>query len=243
MRARLDEVVGPDVVAVLRSQPKTGPVSVPEPSAFGLLGRNLQPFASPDPLAPLVVDQPAGSLQPRPDLPIAVAPVATLERHPALQMTPESVAARIERAAESATRPALRNAECAAAAISDASQDLAAMLGSARTRRAQRTRLMQAGAVGVLAGLILLPLLWWQLARVLPSGFSDRIAAAVLGQAPWEAGMGLMMRANAGWWDGLAEGWRWSEAAGPELRSCYEAARTSGREQRCTVTVKPGALR
>ncbi|MBW4964290.1 DUF6118 family protein, partial [Sulfitobacter sp. CW3] len=64
--------------------------------------------------------------------------LARLERHPALQMTPESVAARIERAAESATRPALRNAECAAAAISDASQDLAAMLGSARTRRAQR---------------------------------------------------------------------------------------------------------
>ena len=59
MGAVLDEVVGPDVVAVLGPQPDAGSVRQPEPAALGLLLGDLQPLAPPDPLDPLVVDQPA----------------------------------------------------------------------------------------------------------------------------------------------------------------------------------------
>jgi len=46
----------------------------PEPAAFGLLDGDLQPLAPPDPLDPLVVDNPAGSRsQQFRDLPIAIA--------------------------------------------------------------------------------------------------------------------------------------------------------------------------
>ena len=75
MRAVLDEVVGPDVVAMLGPQPDARSVRQPEPSAFGLLPGDLQPLASPDPLDPLVVDEPACSAQQLGDLAVAVAAV------------------------------------------------------------------------------------------------------------------------------------------------------------------------
>ena len=80
MRAVLDEVVGPDVIAVLGPQPDARSVSEPQTAALGLLGRDLQPLASPDPLDPLVVDEPAGLAQQRGDLAIAVAAILPGQR-------------------------------------------------------------------------------------------------------------------------------------------------------------------
>jgi hypothetical protein len=56
----LDEVVGPDMIAVLRPQADARSVGQPEPAALGLLMGNFQPLALPDTLDPLVIDfQPA----------------------------------------------------------------------------------------------------------------------------------------------------------------------------------------
>ena len=70
-----DEVVGPDMVGMLRPKPDAGVLIAPESPTPGLLVRNLQPLASPDPLDPLVVDQPAGPAQQLGDLAIAVAAI------------------------------------------------------------------------------------------------------------------------------------------------------------------------
>jgi hypothetical protein len=73
--AVLDEVVGPDMIAVLGSEPDAGAVSQPEATTLRLPGGNLQPLASPDPLDPLVVDEPAGPAQQLGDLAIAIAAI------------------------------------------------------------------------------------------------------------------------------------------------------------------------
>ena len=73
--AVLDEVVGPDVIAVLGTQPDAGSVRQPEPAALGLFMGDLQPLALPDPLDPFVVDDPARLLQQPGDLAITVAAV------------------------------------------------------------------------------------------------------------------------------------------------------------------------
>jgi hypothetical protein len=73
--AVLDEVVGPDMIALLRPQPNARSVGQPEPAALGLLMGNLQPLALPDTLDPLVVDYPARLAQQRGDLAIAIAAV------------------------------------------------------------------------------------------------------------------------------------------------------------------------
>jgi len=75
MSAVLDEVVGPDVVAVLGPEPDAGAVVQPKAAALWLPGRNLQPLASPDPLDPLVIDEPAGLAQQLGDLAIAIAAI------------------------------------------------------------------------------------------------------------------------------------------------------------------------
>src|SRR6476469_2183723 len=59
MGAVLDEVVGPDMIALLRAQPNARSVGQPESAALGLLRWDLQPLTSPDTLDPLVVDYPA----------------------------------------------------------------------------------------------------------------------------------------------------------------------------------------
>jgi hypothetical protein len=63
------------VIAGLGPQPHTGAVIQPEATALGLPGRNLQPLASPNPLHPLVVEEPAGPAQQLGDLAIAVAAI------------------------------------------------------------------------------------------------------------------------------------------------------------------------
>ena len=78
--AILDKVVGPDMIAVLGLQPDAGSVRQPKPAAFGLFVRNLQPLTPPDPLDPLVVDQPARLLQQTGDLAIAIAAIQPGQR-------------------------------------------------------------------------------------------------------------------------------------------------------------------
>src|SRR5215207_3325677 len=60
---------------MLGPQPDARSIRQPEPSAFGLPPGDLQPLASPDPLDPLVVHEPACSPQKRADLAIAIAAV------------------------------------------------------------------------------------------------------------------------------------------------------------------------
>jgi hypothetical protein len=76
MGAVLDDVVGPDVVGALRPQPDAGSVRQPQPPTFGLPPWDFQPLASPDPLDPLVVDDPArGRPQQLRDLAVAVTAI------------------------------------------------------------------------------------------------------------------------------------------------------------------------
>ena len=93
--------------------------------------------------------------------------------------------------------------------------------------------------LGVVAGLILFPLLGFPIARNLPFGsLPDRLATAALGEDGWSAGAGLMSRANPAQWNAINESLLRSEAAGDELKTCYEAAKKTGKEQRCSVVVK-----
>jgi hypothetical protein len=73
--AILDEVIGPDMIALLRPQPDARSVGQPEPAALGLLMGDLQPLALPNTLDPLVVNCPARLAQQFGDLAVAIAAV------------------------------------------------------------------------------------------------------------------------------------------------------------------------
>src|SRR4051812_19909252 len=89
----------------------------------------------------------------------------------------------------------------------------------------------------------LFPLLGLPLARNLPFGLPpDRLAAAALGEDGWSAGAGLMRGANPQQWSAINESLLRSEAAGDELKTCVEAAKKTGKEQRCVLTLRPAPL-
>lgn len=169
-----------------------------------------------------------------------VVAISKIEKHPAIQVGPEAYAARAAQAIEGSVRGTLRDAEGTAHAIRGSARDVEAVLKSARAREGQNRRLVQAGAIGVVVGLVLFPLLGFSLARGLPFGsLPDSLAASALGEERWNAGMGLMMRANPQQWNGLVEGYNMAQASGDDLKGCYEAAQKSGKEQKCVISVKP----
>jgi hypothetical protein len=80
MGLRLDEVVAPHMVAVLRSQPDAGSVVEPQPAARPLLPGYFQPLTAPDPLDPITPDLPASLGKQRCDPAIAISSVLGCER-------------------------------------------------------------------------------------------------------------------------------------------------------------------
>jgi hypothetical protein len=115
--AVLDKVVGPDVIAVLGPEPHTGAVVQPQAAALRLPCRNLEPLASPDPLDPLLVDEPTGPAQQFGDLAIAVAAIlpgqlGNVGGQPLFIVTAlRDLALRRAMLAERRTGAALRNAQ------------------------------------------------------------------------------------------------------------------------------------
>lgn len=169
-----------------------------------------------------------------------VVAIQKIEKHPVIQVGPEAYAARAAGAIEQSVRGTLREAEGTAHAIRGSARDVEAVLKSARTRESQNKRLAQTGAIGLAVGFILFPLVGFPIARALPFGsLPDSLAASALGEDRWNAGMGLMMRANPQQWNGLVEGYNIARAGGDGLKGCFETASKASKEQNCTVLIKP----
>jgi hypothetical protein len=62
MRLRLDEIITPHMIAVLRPQPDAGPIIEPQPASGPLFLRDFQPLTAPDAAHPVGADRPSPSL-------------------------------------------------------------------------------------------------------------------------------------------------------------------------------------
>src|SRR6202022_3133774 len=69
------EIIRPDVIGPLRPEPYARTVVEPQAAPWLLLLRNLQPFATPDSLHPVLADSPACRLQLHRDPAVAVAAI------------------------------------------------------------------------------------------------------------------------------------------------------------------------
>ena len=111
-------------------------------------------------------------------------------------------------------------------------QHLAAIVGTALTKDAQsRARFWTFGA-GVVAGLVLFPVL-----RAYAPGGSYLAALATGHRDRWQAGAGLMQAGNPAGSAALATASRLVNANAEALQACSDAAKKAGREQRCTINV------
>lgn len=80
MCLRLDKIVAPHMIAVLRPQPDAGSVIQPEPASRLLFPGHFQPLAAPDPLNAITADLPPRLGQQRCDPTIAITSIPRRQR-------------------------------------------------------------------------------------------------------------------------------------------------------------------
>lgn len=162
-----------------------------------------------------------------------------IEDRPAVKLTPEQHARAISQAGAEIMREASRALRDETNAVSRERQQLAGIVGTAKIQDVQKRERRVALGFGVVLGLILFPVL----GTFAPGG--SYLAALATGTADrWQAGAGLMRAANPVDSAALATASRLVNANTETLQACSEAARKTGKEQRCTITVAmPGQRR
>jgi hypothetical protein len=160
-----------------------------------------------------------------------------VEQSPILRQGAQHYAAALERSGEGLVRTAVQQLERQASDLERAGRNLSAHVASARERKRQNWWLVAAFALGLIVGALVMLFL----PRLLPFSAAPRVASVVMGERPWQAGMSLMAFGSPEAWQRVASADQLVEANREAVAACWEAARTAGEDQRCTITVKaPG---
>lgn len=91
-----------------------------------------------------------------------------------------------------------------------------------------------AGGIGLFAGALLMLLL----PRILPLSVDTHVAAIVVGQDRWNAGVTLMRTGDPEGWRNMVNSSQLVRDNAEVIGRCAEAASAGGEDQRCTITVK-----
>jgi hypothetical protein len=164
-----------------------------------------------------------------------------VEAQPALTRTPEAYAAAIRQAGAGAVGEAVRELNEAKRKTAETGQQLAGMIGAARSQQAQRDKVFWTGlaafVVALLLGLFGSP----YLARELPFGWSNRVAAIVMDADPWRAGIALMQAAHPNRWDNLVTPYNLingNPANAKAVAGCQAEAVKAHKPQMCGIIVR-----
>ena len=160
-----------------------------------------------------------------------------VEQSPILRQGAQHYAAVLERSGEGLVRTAVQQLERQASDLERISSVLASHNKSAFHRKDQDFRMWMAGLVGLFVGIFLILLL----PRFLPFSADTHVAATVIGQDRWNAGVTMMRVADPRSWRGVADSSQLVRDNAEAIGQCAEAARTAGSDQQCTITVKAPA--
>jgi Family of unknown function (DUF6118) len=161
--------------------------------------------------------------------------------HPAMQLTPDSLGARIEAVAESARRSDHARIKQARTDLNHAAQDMRAVTAQARTAGEQRQQLFQVAAGSVLAGIFLWSFLPGTIARAMPESWHwpERIAARMVGASSlWDAGARMMQAGDPQAWNALLHAADIQRNNRDAIEACRKSATMSRQPVRCTVRIR-----
>ena len=156
-----------------------------------------------------------------------------IAQHPALRATPAQHQSAILDAGQDLMSRAAGRIDAAAEAFKREQQNLAGVIGTVRGQRKQREWLALTAAVALVVGLLCSPFL----ARALPFGWNEDLAAFLLHADRWNAGQALMKSTNPSGWAALAAEMNLVEPNHAALTACREAAEKTKKEQHCTIVV------
>ncbi|HKX77691.1 MAG TPA: DUF6118 family protein [Novosphingobium sp.] len=160
---------------------------------------------------------------------------------PAMQMTPEDMAARMQAAATQARRDdhiALADAQ---RQHGEAVRTLRAFAGDVASLNEQRRRLKWAAGGGLLAGCLLWAVLPGLVARNLPASWHlpERLAARTVGEPTlWEAGTRIMRADSPEAWNALAQAAELARDNRETIDACERDARKANQPVRCTIRIR-----
>ncbi|UYV15941.1 DUF6118 family protein [Porphyrobacter sp. ULC335] len=160
--------------------------------------------------------------------------------HPAMQLTPETVADRIAVAAQSARRADQDQIVQSRTELQYATRELRAITNTVRTSADQRAIVLRTAIAGALAGALIWSFMPGTIARALPDSWQlpERMAARMV-DAPTvaEAGVRLIRSQDPVGWKAMQFGAQIETQNREALSACKTKAEKTGAPVRCSVMV------
>lgn len=164
----------------------------------------------------------------------------SMTAHPAMQLTPETIADRIAVAAQSARRADQDQIVQSRTELQHTTRELRAITNSVRTSANQRANVARTAIAGALAGALIWSFIPGAIARALPDSWQmpERMATRML-DAPTvtEAGIRLFRSQNPDFWEAMQYGARLEVQNREALAACKAKAEKKGAPVRCSIMV------
>ncbi|KRC08024.1 hypothetical protein ASE06_16345 [Sphingopyxis sp. Root214] len=170
----------------------------------------------------------------------ATKTLADIAAKPAMEMTPETMAQRMDQAARKARQSDREQIGAAENRYDHAVRELGRIVASAKSAHEQREWLKLAGGGGVLAGCLLWAIVPGPITRALPESWHmpEKVAARVLGEPSiWEAGVRLLRVGSPEAWRAISDAAEMRHQNRETIANCEKAANKTKRTVRCLVKV------
>jgi len=169
--------------------------------------------------------------------------INTLAHRPAMEITPDAMAAQIVVAGEKARARDSAAMATARDRIDKAAARMEHLAGTVATARDQRRRLWWAGGGGALAGMLLWSAFPGFIARALPDSWHlpERMAARTLDLDRWGAGERLLATSEPERWRTVVFANALLQENREALRKCRDAAAKAKKPVRCAIEIRPAS--
>jgi len=170
--------------------------------------------------------------------------LAGIAEKPAMLLTPEGLATRMDAAAEKSRRADSATLREAREAHQEAARIIRDLGGVVHEKHEQRKRLLSAAGGSVLAGCLLWSFLPGVVARTLPQGWHmpERMARHMVGEPTlWEAGTRIMRAYSPSAWQAIADAAEMRRDNREAIDACEQAASKVKQPVRCTIRIRANA--
>ena len=167
--------------------------------------------------------------------------LVTIADKPAMHLTPEELAARIEAAAEKSRASDKATLREAREAHHEAARIIHGLVGAVRGTDEQRKHLIWAASGGLAAGCLLWSILPGVVLRALPDSWHmpESMAAHIIGEPTlWDAGTRMMRADSAEAWQALANAAELLRDNREAINACGQAASKAKGPVRCSIKIR-----
>lgn len=166
--------------------------------------------------------------------------LAAIAEKPAMQLTPEGLAARMDAAAKKSRATDSATLQEAREGHQEAVRTIRSLVGVISSSHEHRRHLIWAVSSGLVAGCLVWSILPGAFLRALPASWHmpESMAAHIIGEETlWDAGARLMRAGNPDAWQGLTDAVQMRRDNLDAITRCEQEALKARRPTRCTIKI------